>query len=361
MAQSQWRQGKHEVFFPFDQINRNNVRNLKIVWRRPAAADEFRKRRADLVVPGLFRSTPLMINGVLYASNGIGLVEAFDPATGKTLWIQEPPESTPEALTGSAARSIGYWRNGSEERILSVRPPYLVAIHPKTGELVQGFGNNGKVDLRLDLGAQPAPSTGRRRLLLSGMLLSSAPRLRITRTSRKARRATFAATMFEPASFDGSSESSSAKASLASRRGKTGRGNTRRRQCLDQSQCRRRMGYIYLPLTSPTSDMYGGHRLGNNLFSDSIVCIKAETGERVWHFQTVHHDLWDHDLPAAPVLGDINVNGKRIKAVAQVTREGFVLVFDRVTGQPVWPIEERPVPPLDHVRRTDFGDAAVSN
>ena len=128
-------------YSPLDQITKNNVRNLRVVWRRPAAAEEFRKRRPDLIVPGLFRSTPLLTNGVLYASNGIGLVEAFDPATGKTLWIQEPPESTPQALTGSSTRSIGYWRNGAEERILSVRPPYLVAIHPKTGELIQGFGN----------------------------------------------------------------------------------------------------------------------------------------------------------------------------------------------------------------------------
>jgi quinoprotein glucose dehydrogenase len=104
------------------------------------------------------------------------------------------------------------------------------------------------------------------------------------------------------------------------------------------------LGYVYLPLTSPTSDMYGGHRPGNNLFSDSVVCIKAETGERVWHFQTVHHDLWDYDLPAAPILGDITVAGRRVKALAQVTKQGFVFVFDRVTGQPVWPIQERPVP-----------------
>ena len=137
-------------YSPIDQINKSNVRNLRIVWRRPAAAEEFRKRKGDLVVPNNFRSTPLMINGVLYASNGIGLVEAFDPATGKTIWIQEPPESTPEALSGSSTRSIGYWRNtrGDDERLLSIRPPYLVAIHPKTGELIQSFGSAGKIDLR---------------------------------------------------------------------------------------------------------------------------------------------------------------------------------------------------------------------
>jgi quinoprotein glucose dehydrogenase len=104
------------------------------------------------------------------------------------------------------------------------------------------------------------------------------------------------------------------------------------------------LGYVYMPVTSPTNDMFGGHRGGDNLFGQSIVCVDAETGERVWHFQTVHHGLWDYDLPAAPILMDITVDGRPIKAVAQLTKQAFVFVFDRVTGEPVWPIEERPVP-----------------
>ena len=104
------------------------------------------------------------------------------------------------------------------------------------------------------------------------------------------------------------------------------------------------LGYVYLPTSSATNDMYGGHRLGGNLFSSSIVCLDAATGKRVWHYQTVHHDLFDYDNPAAPILGDINVDGRRIKAVVQVTKQAFAFVLDRVTGQPVWPIEERPVP-----------------
>jgi glucose dehydrogenase len=332
-------------YSPLDQITRNNVRNLRIVWRRTAVADEFRKLRADLVVPGLFRSTPLMINGVLYASNGIGLVEAFDPATGKTIWTQEPPESTSQSLAGSSTRSIGYWRNGRDERILSVRPPYLVAINPKTGELVQSFGDGGKVDLRLDLGPRPAPFNGTsapliiKDIVVVGSSVADNPNFKEgtpgdirgydVRTGKLRwkfkvipREGEFGVETWEDRSWE-----------------YTGAVNAWTNLSADEE-----LGYIYLPLTSPTSDMYGGHRLGNNLFSDSVVCIKAETGERVWHFQTVHHDLWDYDLPAAPVLGDITVSGKRIKAVAQVTKEGFVFVFDRMTGQPVWPIEERPVP-----------------
>jgi glucose dehydrogenase len=332
-------------YSPLDQITKNNVRNLRVVWRRPAVADEFRKRRSDLLVPGLFRSTPLMIDGVLYASNGIGLVEAFDPGTGKTLWAQEPPEATPDALIGSSTRSVGYWRGGGDERIFSVRPPYLVAIHPKTGELIQGFGNAGKVDLRMDLGAQPAPFNGTsapliiKDVVVVGSSIADNPnykegtpgdiRAYDVRTGKLRwkfrvipKENEFGVDTWENRSWE-----------------YTGAVNAWTNLSADEE-----LGYIYLPLTSPTSDMYGGHRLGNNLFSDSVVCIKAETGERVWHFQTVHHDLWDYDLPAAPVLGDVTVNGRRIKAVAQITKEGFVFVFDRVTGQPVWPIEERRVP-----------------
>ena len=104
-------------------------------------------------------------------------------------------------------------------------------------------------------------------------------------------------------------------------------------------------GYVYMPVTSPTSDMYGGHRLGHNLFGQSLVCVRADTGERVWHFQLTHHDLWDYDPPAAPILADITVGGRRINAVIQLTKQSFAYVFDRVTGTPVWPIVERPVPP----------------
>src|SRR5437870_11807158 len=122
-------------YAPLDQINRSNVRNLHVAWRRPAVADELRGQHQELKFSNLFRSTPLMINGVLYASDGIGLVEAFDPATGKTLWVQELAEQSQEALNGTSTRSIAYWRRGSDERILSVRPPFLFAINPKTGEM----------------------------------------------------------------------------------------------------------------------------------------------------------------------------------------------------------------------------------
>ncbi len=332
-------------YAPLDQINRSNVRNLHVAWRRPAVADELRGQHQQLKFSNLFRSTPLMINGVLYASDGIGLVEAFDPATGRTLWVQESTDLGPEALAGTSTRGIAYWRNGADERILSVRPPYLYAINLKTGELIRSFGEAGKVDLRTGLGPQPQPFNFTsaplivKDIAVIGSSIADNPNLKegtrgdvrgydvktgklrwTFRTIPRERE--FGVETWEDRSWD-----------------YTGAVNAWSNLSADEE-----LGYIYLPLTSPTSDMYGGHRLGNNLFSDSLVCLKAETGERVWHFQLVHHDLWDYDLPAAPILADIRVNGKPIKAVVQVTKQGFAFVFDRVTGQPVWPIEERPVP-----------------
>src|SRR5215831_3985732 len=135
-------------YAPLDQINKNNIRNLQIAWRRPAVTADLRTSHPNLRVSNLFRSTPLMINGVLYASNGIGLVEAFDPATGKTLWVQESSEFSEAELNGTSTRGIAYWRSNADERILSVRAPCLFAIHPKTGEVIRTFGARGQVDLR---------------------------------------------------------------------------------------------------------------------------------------------------------------------------------------------------------------------
>ena len=332
-------------YAPLDQITKNNVRNLVVAWRRPAVAAELRAQHPNLKFSNLFRSTPLMIDGVLYASNGIGLVEAFDPATGKTLWVQESADSSLEALSGTATRGIAYWRNGADERILSVRPPYLFAMNPRTGEWIRSFGDGGKVDLRSGLGPQPQPFNFTsaplviKDVAVIGSSIADNPNVKegtrgdvrgydiktgkLRWTFRAIpREGEFGVETWENRSWE-----------------YTGGVNAWSNLSGDEE-----LGYIYLPLTSPTSDMYGGHRLGNNLFSDSLVCVKAETGERVWHYQLVHHDLWDYDLPAAPILADIRVNGKPVKAVVQVTKQGFAFVFDRVTGQPVWPIEERPVP-----------------
>jgi len=332
-------------YSPLDQIDRNNARNLRIAWRRPAVADELRAKHPGLKFSNAFRSTPLMVGGVMYASNGIGLVEAFDPATGKTIWIQELPGEGDDVLRGSASRGIAYWADGEHARILAVRGPYLMAIDAKTGRLIDSFGDGGKVDLRLGLAAGPVayswssgPTIVRDVVAVGGTMSDNPTRKESHRGDVRAYdvrtgrlRWTFhvvpQAGEYGVETWENDSWTY------------TGHANAWTMFSADEE-----LGYLYVPLSSPTSDMYGGHRPGDNLFSDSIVCLRADTGERVWHFQTVHHDLWDYDLPAAPILGDITVGGRRIRAAIQLTKSAFAFAFDRVTGAPVWPIEERRVP-----------------
>ena len=327
-------------YAPLDQINKDNVRTLRIAWRRPAVDPPLAALDPKLQVPNNFRVTPLMIGRVLYSPNGVGLVEAFHPGTGKTIWVQEPPVG-PEGLRGDSTRGLAYWRGRDDERLFVVRGENLMALNAKTGRPYADFGRGGSVNLRQ--GSEPyrwtgAPQVCRDVVIIGSSMSDSPPRKEGTpgdvrafdvRTGKL--RWTFhvipRAGEFGVATWKDDSWQYTGHANLWS---------------LISSDDD--LGYAYLPLTSATSDMYGGHRAGDNLFSDSLVCVECATGRRVWHYQLVHHDLWDYDLPAAPVLANIRVDGRNIRAVVQVTKQGFAFVFDRVNGRPVWPIEERPVP-----------------
>ncbi|PYR70585.1 MAG: pyrroloquinoline quinone-dependent dehydrogenase [Acidobacteria bacterium] len=302
-------------YAPLDQINKNNVTTLRILWRRPAVDPTLTAKDPKLRIPTNFRATPLMVNGLLYAPNGVGLAEAFNPATGKTVWVQEPV--APNELEGDSTRGVAYWTDGRDERILVQRGEYLYAVNAKTGKGYPDFGERGRINLTHGLGPlmtkfywTGAPFVIRDVVIIGASMTDS------------------------PGSKD------QPRGDVRAFDVRTG---ALRWQFHTIPQAED-LGYVYMPVTSPTSDIYGGHRLGNNLFGQSLVCVKADTGERVWHFQLTHHDLWDFDPPAAPMLADIRVDGRPIKAVVQVTKQGFAYVFDRVTGKPVWPIEERPVP-----------------
>ena len=330
-------------YAPLDQITRENVSNLRIVWRRPAVDPSLTVRDPGLRFSNNFRSTPLMVNGVLYSPNGIGLAEAFDPATGKTIWVQEPIES--KELRGESTRGVAYWTDGKDERILVQRGEYLYALNAKTGKTYPDFGSRGRVDLKVGLGPlmtgyrwTGAPLVLRDLVVIGTSFDDSPRRMEQPRGDVRAfdvrtgkMRWQFhvipQGREFGVDTWEGESWMYSGQANMWS-----------------LFSADEELGYVYFPLTSPTSDMYGGHRLGDNLFGTSLVCVNALTGQRVWHFQVTHHDLWDYDLPAAPILADIIVDGKPIKAVVQVTKQAFAYVFDRVTGKPVWPMEERPVP-----------------
>jgi quinoprotein glucose dehydrogenase len=332
-------------YSPLSQIDRTNVARLRVAWRHPQIAPDFLAANPTIRVSHNFRSTPIMVNGVLYASNAVGAAEAINATTGATIWTQKVPA---DGLRGASSnRGVAFWGDGADARILTYQNHLLYALNPKTGEPIPTFGDRGTVDLNVGLG----PLAGSYRwnstpLVVRDVVVMGSAMVDQDSASKREG---------EPGdvrAFDVRTGKPRWVWHVIPRAGEpgvetweqeawayTGAGNVWSLMSADDD-----LGYVYLPTTSVTNDMYGGHRLGNNLFSSSIVCVDAATGKRVWHFQTVHHDLFDYDNPTAPVLGDITVNGRRVKAIIQVTKQSFAYVLDRVTGQPVWPIEERPVP-----------------
>jgi quinoprotein glucose dehydrogenase len=347
-AEGQWRiysaDNASTKYSPLDQINRANVGTLRVAWRRPQVPPDIPLSPA-LRPNNSFRATPIMVDGVLYASNGIGLVEAFDPATGATIWVQQPGD---DPLRGSASvRGVAYWTDGREHRVISYRNQYLYALDAKTGQPIASFGAGGRVDLTA--GSDPRARgwrwNGAPLIVRDVAVIGSAMTDQDFATRKEGAPGVVRA-------FDVRTGAVRWTWNPIPQRGEpgvdtwendswtyTGAANVWSLMSADDE-----LGYVYLPTTSATSDYYGGHRLGDNLFSTSVVCLDAMTGRRVWHFQTVHHDIFDYDNPAAPILADLTVEGRQVKALAQVTKQAFTYVLDRVTGRPVWPIEERPVP-----------------
>ncbi len=335
-------------YSPLDQINGDNVKNLRIAWRWKA--DNFGPK------PDFNNEvTPIMIGGVLYATAGSRRdVVAIDGATGETLWMyrHDDGERGQKAPVRSVSgRGVGYWTDGRDARILHVTPGYyLVELDAKTGQPVPGFGKDGVVDLYegLDRPVPPAGQIGWNsppmavgNIIVVGAALGGGPNKEFVAGSvrgydvRTGKRAWIFHTIPQP----GEVGNDTWEGDSWSYTGHTGSWGA--------MSADTELGYVYAPIETPTSDYYGGHRPGNNVFAESIVCLDAKTGKRVWHYQLVHHGIWDYDIPTPPVLADITVGGRRIKAVVVMTKQAFTYVFDRVTGQPVWPIEERPVPQSD--------------
>ena len=333
----------------FDQINASNFNDLEVAWR--IKTDIFGDR-PEYKLEG----TPLMVNGVLYTTAGTRRAAiALDAATGELLWVHGEHEgargaAAPRQLSG---RGLAYWSDGKEERIFYISPGYrLVCLNAKTGVPVPSFGQNGIVDLKLDDDQTILPDVTTGEIGLHATPIVAKDTVIVGAAFREG---------FTPVSYRNN------KGYVRSFDVRTGKrlwifhtipkkgefgydtwlngsaeytGNT---GVWTQITVDEVLGLVYLPVESPTADFYGGHRPGNNLFGESLVCVDLKTGERRWHFQLVHHPLWDMDIPAAPILADITVDDRKIKAVAQPSKQGFLYVLDRVTGKPVWPIEERPV------------------
>ena len=330
-----------------DQIDAANFDTLELAWR-------FRTDNLGPRPDYRLQATPLVVNGMLYSTAGSRRsVVALDGTTGELLWVYRMDEGRRGELAtrGGSGRGVAYWTDGDRERIFYITPGYrLVALDAGTGVPVQTFGDAGIVDLRLEMDQALDPVTGdvsvRTPPVVAGNTVivgaSHAPgQVPRSRSAPKGhvraydvltgKRLWIFHTIPAAGEFG-------ADTWLNDSRVYTGHTGVWAQITVDIE-----LGLAYLPIETPTGDHYGGHRPGDNLFSDTLVAVDLETGERVWHYQFVHHDIWDYDLPCGPILADIVVDGKVIKAIAQPTKQSWLYVFDRATGEPVWPIEERPV------------------
>ncbi|MEY4634267.1 MAG: hypothetical protein RJA55_65 [Acidobacteriota bacterium] len=338
-----------QKYSPLDQINKDTVGKLKVAWRWTSPDNEVVAANPTSR-PGMYHDTPLMVKGVLYTVTSLGQIAAINPATGASLWVYDPAsyKSGRPGNLGFVHRGLSYWSDGTKERLLlGTSDAYLISVDAQTGMLDTSFGQQGRVDLMAGL-AHAVRSTNYsvtaapiicREVVVVGSSIHDVP------THKEGPRGDVSGYDVRTGKKLWTLHSIPQKGEFGNETWGddsytyTGNTNVWTNMSADEE-----LGLIYLPFGTPTDDWYGGHRPGANLFAESLVAVEARTGERKWHFQAVHHGVWDYDLPAAPVLADIRVNGKDIKAVAQVSKQGFTYVFDRRTGTPVWPIEERPVP-----------------
>jgi quinoprotein glucose dehydrogenase len=343
-------------YSPLEQINASNFGKLEVAWRFKT---DSLGPRPEYKLEG----TPLAIKGVLYTTGGTRRsVVALDGKTGEVIWTHSLREGrraaiAPRQLSG---RGVSYWTDGKgDDRVIYVTTGYrLVELNAKSGAMIPSFGKDGIVDLKvgavkgkgeaidLETGEIGVHSTAA--VVKDVIIVGSSMREGATVSTHNNTKGLVRA-------FDARSGKLLWTFHTIPRPGEFGNdtweneswainGNT---GVWTQITVDEDLGLVYLPVETPTSDFYGGHRPGNNLFAESLVCVDLRTGQRKWHFQLVHHPIWNYDMSSAPILADIAVNGRAIKAVAVPGKQAFLFVFDRVTGQPVWPIEERPVPQSD--------------
>jgi glucose dehydrogenase len=344
-------------YAPLDQINATNFRQLDVAWR-------FKTDNLGPRPEFKLEGTPLMVNGVLYATAGTRrAVVALHPGTGELRWVHSIDEgargaAAPRVLSG---RGLAYWSDGREERILYTTIGFqLVALDARTGTPAFSFGTAGRVDLKEpaiigrgdpidpvtgEIGINATPVVAGNVVIVGGTFSEQSGTLPTTHNNTKGLvqaydvRSGKRLWIFRTIPMPGEFGNDSWEENSWSFNGNNG--------VWTQISVDEDLGMAYLPVETPTSDYYGGQRPGNNLFAESIVAVDLKTGQRKWHYQLVHHPIWGFDIASPPILADITVSGRTIKALAQPGKQSFLYVLDRATGQPVWPIEERPVPKGD--------------
>jgi quinoprotein glucose dehydrogenase len=344
-------------YSPLTQINRQNVRQLEAGWSWSTGEKALAGPRLPIpghpVRPGSFEVTPIVVDDVMYISTPYNRVVALDAESGKELWKYDPRAydwgQVPNG-TGYVHRGIAMWAGKSERRLFLNSRWRLIALNPATGKPVPGFGHNGEVDLTENLTwptnrlhfTQTSPPVVYKDLVIvgngvwDGFVYRQDPPGVVQAFDVRTGKIVWKFDLIPQKGEFGNETWEEGSAAY------TGHTNVWAPFSVDE-----RRGLLYLPVGTPSNDYYGGHRKGNNLFAESLLCLDANTGRRVWHFQAVHHGLWDYDLGSPPTLLTVQVGGKKIDVVAAPSKIGFLYVFDRATGEPIWPIEEREVPPSD--------------
>lgn len=341
-------------YTPLDQIDASNVHALETAWlwdspdnetvAQNIAAENFR------AVPAGFKATPIVIEGVMYVPSSFGRVAAIDASSGENLWLFDTRawETRRPANLGYNSRGVAYWEQGGKSRVFfATNDATLWSLDATTGEPDPAFGDGGRVDLALGLGREidrrqygvVSPPLVTNDIVVVNSIINDGP------TSKEMPPGHVRGFNPHTGAVEWVFETIPQRGDFGNETWENGSweysGNTNSWTIMSADDD---LGIVYLPIGTPTNDWYGGLRHGDNLFAESLVAVSAKTGERVWHFQMVHHGVWDYDVPAAPTLVDITVEGRAIRAVAQITKQGYTYVFDRVTGEPVWPIVETPVP-----------------
>jgi quinoprotein glucose dehydrogenase len=335
-------------YSPLDFINRDNIKDLRVAW----------VWKSDSLLPSpqaASETTPIMVNGVLYFSmDQKRFIVAADAATGETIWVYRPNEGARfDGAPRKIHRGVSYWTDGKgDERIVFATPGFhLIALNAKTGVPVPNFGNNGIVDMMKDLDidykGDPNGKIGNSSpvVISNDVIVIGPAHLRPTKTNVKG----------DVLAYDAKTGKKKWIFHTIPRKGEKGydtwlNGSAEYTGSVGvwgPFSADPELGIVYLNTEAPTNDLWGGARPGDNLYSDCLIALDIKSGKMLWYFQMIHHDVWDYDAPPHPILLDATIDGRRRKIVVQLSKQAFAYVFDRVTGEPIWPIVEKPVPQTD--------------